>query len=278
MLPTRYALVHYAARQSWVSAASPPLAKPENIQLGPFSTRSLIGDFTSNVPMLLRELGKKSDVILIDIATDRHGVYPVGNSFISNTSELKRSNLLSQRRIARPAKQDVSNKLDRLLSCVLRKLNLSIGSESSFSNRVLRKHSNSLAPLRRGQLIKFGSPEHKKLFGEAVAKLSRIMKRAGVLDRAIVLYVQFAGESNNGEEVPLARGMTADEMNAHYEYYYRVLERYGFTLTPAPPSELVIANSQHKWGLQQDHFIDEMYLWWADRIDEFANRNAFKSK
>lgn len=220
VLPGRYSLIHYAARQSWISAASLPLEKPGDVGLGPFSTRSLNGDFTSNVPQLLRGLGRKSDVILIDIASDRHGVYPIAGSFVSNTGELKRSTMLET--------------------------------------------------LDHGDLIEFGTTEHKRLFRQSATKLRRVMTKAGVFDRVLVLNLRFAAEADNGEPMPLARGMTAPEVNDKYEYYYKVLASLGFALTPEPPSELVVANSRHKWGLQQDHFIDEMYHWWADRVDEFV--------
>ena len=220
IVPGRFGLVHYAARQSWVSAASQPLKRPQNIELGAFSTRSIIGDFLSNIPATIRKFGDQADVILIDIASDRHGVYPVGDSYISNTGELRRANLLPT--------------------------------------------------LEHEPLVAFGTPEHKRLFKLAVAKVKRTLLSAGVFDRALVLNVQFAGRSNDGTPVPLARGMYSTEVNSKYEYYYQVFEDYGFNVVPEPPAELQVANSDHKWGLQQDHLIDPLYHWWADRIDEFA--------
>lgn len=219
----RSTIRNYVARQGWVSAASKPLKRPQNVELGAFSTRSIIGDFQSNIPAIIRKFGDKADVILIDIASDRHGVYPVGDSFISNTGELRRSKLLRT--------------------------------------------------LDHGPLVEFGTPEHQRLFKLAVAKVKRTLVSAGVFDRVLVLNVQFAGKSNDGTPMPLARGMTSTEVNSKYEYYYQVFEHYGFRVVPEPPAELQIANSDHKWGLQQDHFIDPLYHWWADRIDEFAVEN-----
>lgn len=221
VVPGRFGLVHYAARQSWISAASKSLEPPRQIDLSPFSARSLRGDFSSNLPYLIRKKAKVSDVILVDLASDRHGVYPVKDSYLSNTGELKRSRALSA--------------------------------------------------MEHGDLIEFGSREHKLLFKQSVSKLKRVMVKAGVFDRVLIINIRFAGQSDNGERVPLARGKTSAEVNSDYEYYYRVLERYGFTLTEVPPAELQIAASQHKWGLQQDHFIDPLYYWWADRIDDFVS-------
>lgn len=219
IIPGRFGLVHYAARQSWISAASRPLKRPTNIDLGSFSTRSIVGDFLSNIPGTIRKFGGEADVILIDIASDRHGVYPVGDSFISNTGELRRANLLQT--------------------------------------------------VKHGPLVEFGTREHQRLFKLAVAKMKRTMVAAGVFDKALVIKIQFAGKSNDGTPMPLARGMTSDEVNSKYEYYYQVFEDLGFHVTPTPPKDLQVANTEHKWGLQQDHFIDSLYYWWADEIDQF---------
>lgn len=271
LLPGKYTLLHYAARQSWISAASLPLAKPDPVDLGPFSKRSLVGDFTSNVPMLLRGISRKSDVILIDIATDRHGVYRVGSSYISNTGELKRSNLLARPRAEALINEKTSKRcgIFDIFVRLFRRVQETVGKVTNPKAEV-KKLSYGIGSLEHGELVEFGSSEHKILFNEAAAKLSRVMKKAGLLERALVLQIKFAGESDDGQLVPLARGLKASEVNEMYEYYYEVLERMGFSLTPTPPPELVVANSQHKWGLQQDHFIDPMYHWWADRIDEFA--------
>lgn len=218
----RFGLVHYVARQSWISAATKSLPRPDTSGLSPFSARSLTGDFASNLPYLLRREGRNADVILIDLASDRHGVYPHGEGFITNSGELRRS---GQARTA-----------------------------------------------RESQLVEFGSAEHRRLFRLAANKIKRVLVAAGLFDRVVVLNAPFAGESDDGSEVPLARGLTSDEINGKYSYYYDLLEKLGFALLPVPPSHLVKAATKHKWGLQQDHYVDELYYWWADQIDEFVEQ------
>lgn len=221
----RFGVVHYVARQSWISAAGSSLPYPRNVELSNFSARSLRGDFASNLNYLLRKDGPRSDVIVMDLASDRHGVYPVDGGYVSNTGELKRSGVLKS--------------------------------------------------LDHGELIEFGSREHRRLFRSAAGKIKRVLESRGLFGRVLVLYVPFAGVAREvGAEVPLARGLTAPEVNREYRYYYKVLESLGFTLTPEPPASMVVTTNEHKWGIAQDHYVDELYLWWAGRIDEFAAERA----
>lgn len=216
-----YGLSCYVARQSWISAASKSLEPPKKIDLSPFSARSLRGDFASNAPYLIRRFSVNSDVFVVDIASERHGVYKIGGSFLTNSGELRRSQLLRD--------------------------------------------------IRYDKFVPFGSKEHRGLFRYSVAKMKRVLVRAGVFERVLVLDAPFAGSSDDGSKVPLARGLTAPEINAKYKYYYTTLRDYGFEVLKAPPQHLQLAASEHKWGLQQDHYIDELYFWWAERIDEFAD-------
>lgn len=220
----RFGLSYYVARQSWISAVSKPLERPQGIDLSPFSARSLKGDFVSNAPYLIRRFRKNSDVFVIDIASERHGVYKIGDSFLTNSGELRRSQLLRN--------------------------------------------------IQYDEFLEFGSKEHRRVFRTSVAKMKRVLVKAGVFDRVLVLDAPFAGFSDDGSEVPLARGLTASEVNARYEYYYKTLRDFGFTVAQAPPRHLQIAASGHKWGLQQDHYTDDLYFWWAERIDDFVDRLA----
>lgn len=218
----KFGVVQYVARQSWISAATKGLPRPDASRLSPFSARSLMGDFASNLPYLLRREGRKADVILIDLASDRHGVYPHGEGFITNSGELRRS--------------------------------------------------GQARSVRGTQLVEFGSSEHRRLFRLAANKLKRVLVSAGLFERVLVLNAPFAGESDDGREVPLARGLTSNEINEKYSYYYHLLAQLGFFVLPVPPADLVKASSSHKWGLQQDHYVDELYYWWADQIDAFVDQ------
>lgn len=98
LFPERYDLKYYIARQSWVSSNSAPARNPGATPLGEgFQQRSLVGDFLSNANGLVQKYGSESELILVDIASDRRGVYEIGeDQFVSFTGELGRSQLLSK--------------------------------------------------------------------------------------------------------------------------------------------------------------------------------------
>lgn len=91
-LPQNYELVRYIARQSLISAYSPPAESYAIPRLdSPFQHRMLEGDRTSNLPAML-ENHRDVDLLLFDITDERLGVYALPDgSFITRTVELIRS-------------------------------------------------------------------------------------------------------------------------------------------------------------------------------------------
>lgn len=88
---------YYVGRQSLVSGFNkssgirPPF--PNDFK-SRFKKRSLSSDLLSSGPSLLREHARETDLVLLDLATERRGVFPVdNNAFVSNTVELKQSGL-----------------------------------------------------------------------------------------------------------------------------------------------------------------------------------------
>lgn len=96
--PECYELKYYIARQSWVSSNSTASRSPGNTNLGQgFQQRSLVGDFMSNANELITRFGTESDLLLMDIASDRRGVYRIAeNEYVSFTGELGRSKVLTR--------------------------------------------------------------------------------------------------------------------------------------------------------------------------------------
>lgn len=92
LVPEPFALVRYIARQSWVSAYSPSLPVPdlEHVQSA-FQRRAIAGDFGSTAPRLLRRMSTDVDRVLVDIASERHGVMRVGRGFVSLTPDHHRA-------------------------------------------------------------------------------------------------------------------------------------------------------------------------------------------
>ncbi len=79
----------YAARSSWVSALTPPVAEPDaDIGLASdFQARMVRDDFASTAPAAL----DAGDALLLDLTDERFGVIEYGGGFITPSNEFRRS-------------------------------------------------------------------------------------------------------------------------------------------------------------------------------------------
>lgn len=127
-----------------------------------------------------------------------------------------------------------------------------------------------------GPLLRFGTPQHLELFATAAQKLRDTLDGAGALERTVVVKFPFTDNSTTGEDVPLLAGRSGAEWNAAYVPYYELIEDLGFT-TSTLPEELGISTPDHQWGIQQEHYIDDAYLWWSDDVAEHAERRPGNS-
>lgn len=91
-----FQLVKYTARQSIISAMSPPVALPAEPSLSsPFQARLVRDDFTSSVPATLRARPDEVDLLLVDLVDERLGVVGLpGGGFLTRSQELLDSGLL----------------------------------------------------------------------------------------------------------------------------------------------------------------------------------------
>lgn len=104
---SRYHLLDYIARQTLVSAYSTPLLEPDTTTLSSkFLERAVKGDFTSNAPSRIKESARKADAIIIDLASERHGVIQYKDGLLSRTNDLFKSNLLTANEFNRSIKFD----------------------------------------------------------------------------------------------------------------------------------------------------------------------------
>lgn len=87
----------YVARQCWISAVSLPQPVPDGINLTGFRLKSLVGDIESNAFPRLQNSAKQSKALVIDIASDRHGVWDLGNGgYLSNLATMKKQKVLKE--------------------------------------------------------------------------------------------------------------------------------------------------------------------------------------
>lgn len=130
--------------------------------------------------------------------------------------------------------------------------------------------SGALESRNPGPLLRFGTEEHLELFTIAARKLRNVLATAGALDRTVVVRFPFTDESTTGEDVPLLAGKSGAEWNAAYVPYYELIEGMGFK-TSTLPEPLGISTPDHLWGIQQEHYIDDAYRWWADDVATHAH-------
>ncbi|GAB3595883.1 hypothetical protein CFAEC_05160 [Corynebacterium faecale] len=132
------------------------------------------------------------------------------------------------------------------------------------------KKSGYLNTIRHGTRIEMGTPRHFRLFEIGARKLQRQLSKLGIIESTLVLKTPFATHTTLGKEVPLSKGRKASEWEDIQAPYYELLNSLGFAVTPSPPSELVLSSDSHRWGPALYHFVDDLYFWWADHIDEFV--------
>lgn len=88
-------VVFYVARQSWISATSPPVEGVSSIELpSAFQRRMVAGDLASNALDVIGRHAHDLDALVIDLVDERLGVVPlVGGGFATDSQELKESGL-----------------------------------------------------------------------------------------------------------------------------------------------------------------------------------------
>ncbi|WP_022867257.1 DUF6270 domain-containing protein [Schaalia vaccimaxillae] len=131
--------------------------------------------------------------------------------------------------------------------------------------------SGLLARVSHSPAIVIGSDRHFGLFKRGAATLKRQLDALDASRKTLVLCAPFARETTDGEPVPPSKNKTAAELNSLMVPYVEELQRLGFQLGKTPPKELVVSTKDHQWGPALYHYVDEMYEWWADEIDQFID-------
>ncbi|MBU9944166.1 MAG: hypothetical protein KTQ12_05930 [Dermatophilaceae bacterium] len=91
-----FQLVGYSARQSMISAMSPPVGLPTEPNLSsPFQARMVTDDFGSSVAERIRSAGADVDLLVLDLVDERLGVLALpGGRYLTRSQELIESGLL----------------------------------------------------------------------------------------------------------------------------------------------------------------------------------------
>ena len=91
-----FQLVGYSARQSMISAMSPPVGLPTEPNLSsPFQARMVTDDFGSSVAERIRSAGADVDLLVLDLVDERLGVLALpGGRYLTRSQELIESGRL----------------------------------------------------------------------------------------------------------------------------------------------------------------------------------------
>lgn len=126
--------------------------------------------------------------------------------------------------------------------------------------------------IRTGKRIEPGTDQHFRLFRNGAIRYKALLERIGVFDRTFVLNAPFATHTIEGNKVPNAKGREPSYWQSLQADYFNTLSDLGYTIGAEPPSELIKSTSSHLWGPALYHYVDELYIWWADEIDRFVAR------
>ena len=221
----QFDLEYYVGRQSIISGFSHGIPDPGPTNLkSNFQDRALRQDFTSNGRKRLTNGLPNADAVILDLATERRGVYQVGEDrFLTNTIELKQSGLLDR----------------------------------------FKDH----------ELLEFGSDIHRRLFEKAARSLCNEIDRSGKLEVTAVINAPFTDVAKEGGIIRPNLGKTASEWNELFPEYHAIFRELGITVFDEPPRDLILSTSEHAWGLDIDHYIDETYFFWANQIESLVEKH-----
>ncbi len=84
-----FAIVHYVARQSWISAGTEAGGAASRLRpiASPFQERVILGDLRGNAPVQLEKYAAESDIVIVDLVDERGGVVDFGSGFATKLSE-----------------------------------------------------------------------------------------------------------------------------------------------------------------------------------------------
>ncbi|MGO2112732.1 MAG: DUF6270 domain-containing protein, partial [Pseudoclavibacter sp.] len=119
------------------------------------------------------------------------------------------------------------------------------------------------------ELVEFGDDAHFAEWARRAAAFTELLVEVDLLDRTLVLAVDWAERDSVGAPTPSSMGMSAREANAAFPRYYGLLELLGLEVLRIPAVE-AIADVDHKWGVAPFHYVPEVYDRIRASVEAFA--------
>lgn len=108
------------------------------------------------------------------------------------------------------------------------------------------------------EFLLFGSEPHLELFKSAATEFAGRLKEQGLFEKAVVVRVPWASETEDRQPTPASLDLTAECANEIFPQYYAVLDELGFRFIDVP-NEQVYAYSSHHWGVAAFHYTPAIY-------------------
>lgn len=118
--------------------------------------------------------------------------------------------------------------------------------------------------------IEFGSEEHFDLWCRSAVRLYSLLKILGLVDRTVLIRCKYSVVSDEGVELSGRMRIAPQIWNARFTRYYDFAAALGFVVIDVPQN-LSVAASNHAWGLEAFHYVNEFYGFVADQLEHFKS-------
>ncbi len=127
--------------------------------------------------------------------------------------------------------------------------------------------SGQMENLPAPRSYRFGTEGHYRTWEVAARKFVDVLTRTGLLAKTLMVETPWAKDMDNGQELPLFRGLDPVQANIIYERYYAFLRDLGVRSVRLP-DELAVSTDSHRWGAAPYHYVPAAYEWMRDRFLE----------
>jgi Family of unknown function (DUF6270) len=124
--------------------------------------------------------------------------------------------------------------------------------------------SGQMEKLPEPRSYRFGTEGHYRTWEVAARQFVDVLTGTGLLPKTLMGETPWAKDMDNGQELPLFRGLDPVRANEIHERYYAFLRDLGVRSVRLP-DELAVSTYSHRWGAAPYHYVSPAYEWMRDR-------------
>lgn len=125
--------------------------------------------------------------------------------------------------------------------------------------------------LAQGRTVSFGTDEHFTTWRISADRFVAGLRRRALLQRTLLLAVDWASKTTDGEPAPLSMGVHADDANARFARYYDHIQSLGI---PALRIRAPLTDPSHRWGAAPFHYAESVYRELEKGIAQFVQQRS----